>query len=180
MAKSYRRKEGNAKGCVWFFRSHPSLIQQTSGVHYEGCVVHCIACKDEVWNGGPMQSCAVVMWSSVTRASIHSADGCILAKYLISWIRDFMRSSGNTSVRLVDRGPGYNGPHCNGTRLHQALGFYSRYEIWQAPWQQGFPDACQIWERYDSSNNQSHGFNSSRNFVIRHILLSEQRPWYCT
>ena len=42
-------------------------------------------------------------------------------------------------------------------------------EIWLAPRQHRCRDACQILERYDHYNNQSRGFETSRDLAIRRL-----------
>ena len=63
----------------------------------------------------------------------------------------------------------------NNIRSHEVLkprdlglNFSNQFEIWQAPWQQGCWDACEISERYDH-NIQSHGFETSRDLAVRYL-----------
>ena len=42
-------------------------------------------------------------------------------------------------------------------------------EIWQAPRQQRCRDVCQISERYDNYNIQSHGFETSRDLAVKRL-----------
>ena len=51
-----------------------------------------------------------------------------------------------------------------------------RSEIWQAYWQHRCRLACRIWDRSDSFNIQSHNFETSRDFMVRRVTLSEWRP----
>ena len=45
----------------------------------------------------------------------------------------------------------------------------NRSEIWQAPRQQRYRDACQIPERYDHYNIQSRGFETPRDLAVRRL-----------
>ena len=49
------------------------------------------------------------------------------------------------------------------------LDFSNRSEIWQPSRQQCCRDACQISERYDHINTQSHGFETSRDLTVRRL-----------
>ena len=45
--------------------------------------------------------------------------------------------------------------------------FSNRCEIWQAAWQRCCQNSCQISERYDHWNIQSHDFETSRDLAVR-------------
>ena len=75
---------------------------------------------------------------SSIRASIHQADGRLTARS-----RKFSKSRDS------------------------CLDITNRFEIWQAPRQRGCRDACQISERCDHYNIQSHGFDTSRDLAVR-------------
>ena len=46
------------------------------------------------------------------------------------------------------------------------LNFSNRSEIWQAPRQQRYQDACRIWEYYDHYSMHSRGFETSRDLAV--------------
>ena len=56
----------------------------------------------------------------------------------------------------------------------------NRSKIWQAPWQQCFWGSCQFSKQCDNSNWQSHGFEFSWDFMIRHLIGYQHRAWDMT
>ena len=81
-----------------------------------------------------------VMHEKSARASIHKADGRLIA-----------RSREDLKPR------------------DSYLYIFNRSDIWQAPHQKHWRDACQISERYDDYSNRSRGFESSRDFSVRRL-----------
>ena len=80
-------------------------------------------------------------------------------------------------VSLVNSVPGYDSGllfiYRKISRSLEATRFgfklFNRSEIWQAPRQHRCRDACQISKRHDPDNTQPRGFETSRDFVVRHL-----------